>query len=122
MNFILITAISRVQNKICGLTACEKYAISPIHTWNKTQGYEKKCDERILGAYKALRVHEGGRLKTRLVDSKGATLHANKEVLLLRILKDGRGNLSQGIRNYQSVVRSSNKRRKDYTADTTGLL
>lgn len=83
---------------------------------------EKKCDERVLGAYKALRIHKGGCLKTRVVVGKGTTLHADAKVLLLRILKDGRGNLSQGIRNYQSVVRSANKRRKDYTTDTTGLL
>jgi hypothetical protein len=61
---------------------------------NQFYQHEKKSDARILGAYKALWIHKGRCLKTRMVDSKGATLHADKEVLLLRILEDGRKDIS----------------------------
>lgn len=75
-----------------------------------------------MGAYKALRIHEGGCLTTRMVDCKGATLHADKEVLLLRVLEDGREDIPQGVRHNQSVLHATDQRRKDYTTDTTGLL
>lgn len=86
------------------------------------QDHETKCDEGILGAYKALRIHEGGCLKTRVVDCKDATLHADKEVLLLRILEDGRKDNPQGDGYYQPVAYSTYQRCKDYATDTTSLL
>lgn len=93
-----------------------------MYSHKNRNNYEKKCDEGILGACEALRIHKGGRLKARVVDCKGSTLHAYKEVLLLRILEDGRKDLSKGDGYYQSAIHTTDQRGKDYATDTTGLL
>lgn len=75
-----------------------------------------------MGAYKALRIHKGGCLKTRVVVGKGTTLHEDTKVLLLRILEDGWQDLSQGDGYNQPALHATHKGCKDYTTDTAGIL
>jgi hypothetical protein len=57
-----------------------------------------------------------------MVDSKDATLHEDTQVLLLRILEDGREDIPKGDGYNQPVVCSPDERRKNNTTHTASLL
>ena len=57
-----------------------------------------------------------------MADCKGATLYEDTEVLLLRVLEDGRQDLSKGVRHNQPALHATDQGCKDDSTNTAGLF